>query len=96
MGNCATNCSNCMGKDGEHSEFNMDGQSMQLQRQGFRDDGAIGLDGNTALGNRDVNKLLQSKMKFIIKLQAFWRGHTARRLISMLRAKQLGSSKYFT
>ena len=24
MGNCANNCSNCMGKDGEHSEFNMD------------------------------------------------------------------------
>ena len=25
MGNCATNCSNCMGKDGiEHNEVNMD------------------------------------------------------------------------
>ena len=35
-------------------------------------------------------------MRYIVKLQAFWRGHTARRLISMLRAKQLGSSKYFT
>ncbi len=59
MGNCATNCSNCMGKDGEHSEFNMDGQSMQLQRQGFRtDEGALGLDGASAMNNRDVNKLL--------------------------------------
>ena len=35
-------------------------------------------------------------MKYIVKLQAFWRGHTARKLIGMLRAKQLGSSKYFT
>ena len=35
-------------------------------------------------------------MKQIVKLQAFWRGHTARRLISLLKAKQLGSSKYFT
>jgi len=35
-------------------------------------------------------------LKQICKLQAFWRGHRARRLISLLKAKQLGSSKYFT
>lgn len=29
-------------------------------------------------------------------MQALWRGYTARRLASMLRANQLGSSKYFT
>ena len=98
MGNCATNCSNCMGKDGEHAEFNMDNQ--QIMRNNWRqDEGAAGLEGgaNTAGSNeRDYNQLLRSKMQYIVKLQAFWRGHTARRLISLLRAKQLGSSKYFT
>ena len=99
MGNCATNCSNCMGKDGEHAEFNMDNQA--IMRNNWRqDEGAAGLDGQAAttggINNRDYNQLLQNKMRYIIKLQAFWRGHTARRLISLLRAKQLGSSKYFT
>ena len=99
MGNCATNCSNCMGKDGEHAEFNMDSQS--TNKLGITTDvvGAQGLGGGdhqTGPGSRDYNRLLQSKMRQIVKLQAFWRGHTARRLISMLRAKQLGSSKYFT
>ena len=60
------------------------------------DEGARGLTGAPALGDKDYNKLLQSKMKQIVKLQAFWRGNTARRLISLLRAKQMGSSKYFT
>ena len=53
--------------------------------------------GNRSYGqDKDLNNLLASKMKFIIKLQAFWRGHRARRVLSLLRAKQLGSSKYFT
>lgn len=30
MGNCATNCNTCMGKDGEHAEFNMDNQTSKL------------------------------------------------------------------
>ena len=50
-----------MGKDGEHGEFNMDGQSSQLQRLGWRaDEGAAGLDGETPAigGERDYNKLL--------------------------------------
>jgi hypothetical protein len=43
-----------------------------------------------------VEKYLQQNIHMIIKLQAWFRGHTARRLIGLLRAKQLGSSKYFT
>jgi len=39
---------------------------------------------------------LKSKLKYIVKVQAWWRGQTSRRMISMLRAKQMGSSKYFT
>ena len=86
-----------MGKDGEHAEFNMDNQTNKLGIQ-TELSGAQGLMDNqtNADGSRDYNRLLQSKMRYIVKLQAFWRGHTARRLISMLRAKQLGSSKYFT
>ena len=34
MGNCATNCNTCMGKDGDQTEFNMDSQAMALQRFG--------------------------------------------------------------
>ena len=42
--NCATNC--CAGKDGEAGEFNMAGQSEQLQKLGWQaDEGAYGLDG---------------------------------------------------
>ena len=55
------------------------------------DDGARGLDyGSAAMvaaGERDFNKLLMSKVRFIVKLQAAWRGHRARRLISLLKAK---------
>lgn len=55
MGNCATNCSNCMGKDGEHAEFNMDSQQTQLMKYGVTtNEGASGL-GNQ---NKDYNKLL--------------------------------------
>ena len=93
MGNCETDCSNCMGKGGEHAEFNMDSQSVQLQRFGGNtDEGARGLGSQ----GQDYNIKLQKNMRMIIKLQAFWRGYTARRLISLLRSKQLGSSKYFT
>ena len=93
MGNCATNCSNCMGKEGEHAEFNMDPQQNAVMRYGNTpDDGARGLGGPS----KDYNKLLQQNYRMIVKLQAFWRGYTARRLISLLKAKQLGSSKYFT
>ena len=35
-------------------------------------------------------------MKLIVKIQAWWRGYTTRRMIGLLRSKQLGSSKYFT
>ena len=92
MGNCATNCTNCMGKDGEIAEFNMDNQTSKLGIVADNNiSGAQGLmmDGNQTAtgGSRDYNRLLQSKMRYIVKLQAFWRGHTARRLISMLRAK---------
>ena len=99
MGNCANSCSNCMGKNGEHGEFNMDSQSAQMQRLGWKngtDEGASGLDGVGPASDPDYNKLLMRNMHHIIKLQAYWRGHSARRLIGMLRAKQLGSSKYFT
>ena len=88
-----------MGKDGEHSEFNMSDQTTQLQRQGWgNESGARGLNqnNNSDSSQKDYNKLLQSKVRLIVKLQAAWRGHTARRLISLLRAKQMGSSKYFT
>ena len=60
MGNCATNCSNCMGKDGEHAEFNMDNQASKLGIQAELS-GAQGLmdgQGSTAGGNRDYNRLL--------------------------------------
>jgi hypothetical protein len=50
----------------------------------------------TNVQKKDVDKYLQQNMHMIIKLQAWFRGHTARRLIGLLRAKQLGSSKYFT
>lgn len=90
MGNCETNCSNCMGKDGEHAEFNMDSQVQRFERN---EDGARGL----GIGaKQDYNQLLTKKMKYIVKVQAWWRGHTARRLIGLLKSKQLGSSKYFT
>ena len=46
--------------------------------------------------SENVNNLLLTKMKYIVKVQAWWRGYQARRLIGLLRAKQLGSSKYFT
>ena len=58
MGNCATNCSNCMGKDGEHAEFNMDSQSNKL---GITTDvvGAQGLgDNQNNTQGRDYNRLL--------------------------------------
>jgi len=94
MGNCATNCNTCVG-GGEVGEYKMADQYEDIR-------GNAKSGNETDFGNRqfqdgkDYNKLLQDKMKFIIKLQAFWRGHTARRLIGLLRAKQLGSSKYFT
>ena len=56
-----------MGKDGEHAEFNMDSQSTQLQKLGWRDDGAAGLDGQGAAnGDRDYNKLLKKNVKYIV------------------------------
>lgn len=39
---------------------------------------------------------LQSNIKYIIKLQAWARGHKARQKVSFMKSKQLGSSKYFT
>lgn len=86
MGNCATNCSNCMGKDGEHAEFNMDNQQNGVATHVM--DGHRGL-GVTSQGpnDRDYTKLVLSKVRFIIKLQAAWRGHRARKLIHMLKAK---------
>jgi len=48
------------------------------------------------LSDAEYNTLLQQKLPMIIKLQAWWRGYHARQLISLLRAKQIGSSKYFT
>jgi|FrelakmetLWP11LW_1041352.scaffolds.fasta_scaffold135520_1 hypothetical protein len=58
-----------MGK-GEDSEFNMDGQSTQIQKLGWRaDEGARGLEaGQKTLGDKDYNKLLRQNMKQIIKL----------------------------
>jgi len=35
-------------------------------------------------------------MNSIVKIQAWFRGHNARKIIGLLRSKQLGSSKYFT
>jgi len=35
-------------------------------------------------------------MDKIVKIQAWFRGNNARRMISLLRSKQMGSSKYFT
>ena len=96
MGNCANNCSNCMGKEGEHQEFNMTKQEQPNYLQSAPEKELAGMGARQFQEDRQLNKLLHSKMKYIIKLQAFWRGHTARRLISLLRAKQLGSSKYFT
>ena len=64
MGNCATNCSNCMGKDGEHGEFNMDSQAMHVQRFKMTDEGARGLDhgssGTAGQSDKDYTKLLLS------------------------------------
>ena len=72
----------------------MDSQQNALMRYGpTTNEGATGLGTS---GGKDYNRLLQDNMRMIIKLQAFWRGHTARRLISLMKAKQLGSSKYFT
>ena len=101
MGNCTTNCGNCMGKDGEHAEFNM------AEQTGI----AIGTDnGQRGLGVaatqgmaprpdadlKDYTKYLQQNVHMIIRLQSTWKGYRARRMISLLKAKQLGSSKYFT
>jgi hypothetical protein len=49
-----------------------------------------------AAKSKEYDRYLRSNIRYIIKLQAWWRGHTGRRLISLLKAKQLGSSKYFT
>ena len=38
----------------------------------------------------------KTNMHKIIKIQSVFRGIQARRYISMLRSKQIGSSKYFT
>jgi hypothetical protein len=42
------------------------------------------------------DNLFKNHLDKIIKLQAIWRGYHARKYISMLRSKQIGSSKYFT
>jgi len=39
---------------------------------------------------------MKNNLKKIVKIQAAIRGFKARRLISMLRSKHIGSSKYFT
>ena len=39
---------------------------------------------------------MKKNVKKIITIQAAYRGYTARRLVSMLRSKNAGSSKYFT
>ena len=85
-----------MGKEGEHQEFNMTSQDPPKYHQPGEGRELAGMGARNFEADRNLNKLLHSKMKYIVKLQAFWRGHTARRLISLLRAKQLGSSKYFT
>mmetsp|Transcript_78925 Transcript_78925/g.109355 ORF Transcript_78925/g.109355 Transcript_78925/m.109355 type:complete len:84 (+) Transcript_78925:191-442(+) len=48
------------------------------------------------LSEAEQSALLRKNLPMIIKLQSWWRGYHARKLISLLRSKQLGSSKYFT
>ena len=78
MGNCETCC------QGQNDKNNVDldpAKAIKVQG-GFEDrtEGAEGLD-------LDVSKIPVFKMKMIIKLQAFWRGHQARRIMTLLRAK---------
>ena len=37
-----------------------------------------------------------NETNLIIKLQALWRGHKARKLVARMKRNALGSSKYFT
>ena len=85
MGNCATNCSNCMGPNGEHGEYKMADQYEHMK--GEQRGGETNFGNASLKDDKDLNRFLETKMKFIVKLQAFWRGHTARRLIGLLRAK---------
>ena len=102
MGNCANNCSNyCTGKGGDPDEFNMSRQEVDLRYGNSNEVAKLGTrkfgeDTRRFAEDKDLNKHLQKNVKYIVKLQAFWKGHTARRLIGLLKAKQLGSSKYFT
>jgi hypothetical protein len=85
----------------QKKNFKEQSSSDQLLRGGNNNGAASGSTnrGNAnqaGLNQKDYNMLLASKLKYIVKVQAWWRGNSARRLIGMLRAKQMGSSKYFT
>ncbi len=43
-----------------------------------------------------LDQYLKKHAKEIIRIQAAFRGYQARKYISMLRSKNIGSSKYFT
>jgi hypothetical protein len=47
-------------------------------------------------GKSALDQYLKKHAKHIIKIQAAFRGYQARKYISMLRSKNIGSSKYFT
>jgi hypothetical protein len=96
-----------MGKDGvEHSEVNMDVSVSQMlnfdkkQEHLTKQFGVVESNQQSReqlfQKNKEYDLYLKRNIKYIIKIQAWWRGNTGRRLISMLKAKQLGSSKYFT
>jgi len=92
MGNAA-NCCGCDGKDEEKSQVDLSGG-----HAGIHTKVQESLNSHHAVTNTGVTKsgVSTAEMKAIVKLQSLWRGHVSRRLASMLRANQLGSSKYFT
>lgn len=43
-----------------------------------------------------TDEMIKKHWRKIVKIQAVFRGSQARKYISLLRSKQIGSSKYFT
>jgi hypothetical protein len=53
--------------------------------------------GNTGkMNDPNMQAFLKKNSKRIVQIQAAFRGYQARKYISLLRAKNVGSSKYFT
>lgn len=78
-----------LGGQGEHRKSNYDLHSDAKKTDKSKySQGVRGID--------YTDQLFQDNMQYIVKIQAAYRGHLSRKLTSMMRSKQIGSSKYFT